>query len=197
VEPVRVPTGRPWRDEAACARLSTTQDFFTERGSATQRSYLARIGRAKAVCSVCPVRRECLTEALTVESAHKSFTADDPVFKITHRPGCREPGCRVCVKGGHLHLNGTGGCILGSGCGGCGPLYIRRRFKVSYTPAYHVWGGTTPTERHHPSVKHHALNDRGWCVAGYRCRGCVSVAERVRRLIAEGVPACDEPVPVA
>lgn len=53
---------RGWRDRAAC-RGSDAELFFpaAEEGSP---AYLAQVAVAKAVCASCPVRAECLDEAL-------------------------------------------------------------------------------------------------------------------------------------
>lgn len=50
---------RTWRDEAACARFDP-EDFDPKN------SHVAR--QAQAVCATCPVRRECLIEALAEEA---------------------------------------------------------------------------------------------------------------------------------
>jgi len=49
-----------WRLEARC-RAHPEPDLWYSR-------YLADLERARSICSTCPVRRECLDEALRIES---------------------------------------------------------------------------------------------------------------------------------
>lgn len=53
---------RTWRDDAACARFDP-EDWDPVNAAAAR--------PAQAVCAACPVRRECLLEALTDESRTK------------------------------------------------------------------------------------------------------------------------------
>jgi WhiB family transcriptional regulator, redox-sensing transcriptional regulator len=51
-----------WRDNAACADPSVDADlFFPERGTP---SYEGNVAAALLLCSSCPVRVECLEDAL-------------------------------------------------------------------------------------------------------------------------------------
>jgi WhiB family transcriptional regulator, redox-sensing transcriptional regulator len=55
--------GRGWRDRAACRDVDVDAELFfptAEAGPARD----AQVAAAKAVCARCPVRAECLTEAL-------------------------------------------------------------------------------------------------------------------------------------
>ena len=55
-----------WRDEAAC--LHTDPElFFPISASGPAREQAAE---AKAICAICPVRRECLTFALRTGQLH-------------------------------------------------------------------------------------------------------------------------------
>ena len=45
-----------WRDQAACIEYAHSVEFFPARGESTR--------DAKAVCSTCPVRPQCLEYAL-------------------------------------------------------------------------------------------------------------------------------------
>jgi hypothetical protein len=55
------PAGRGWRDRAAC-RDTDPELFYPAAESGPTRH--AQVAAAKAVCARCPVRTECLTEAL-------------------------------------------------------------------------------------------------------------------------------------
>lgn len=51
-----------WPDRAACAGVPTNV-FFPERGGRARDCY----EEARAICAACPVRWECLDEALSTE----------------------------------------------------------------------------------------------------------------------------------
>jgi WhiB family redox-sensing transcriptional regulator len=51
-----------WQNDAQCAKCAGEVDFFPARGESVR--------DAKAVCSVCPVRTECLEFALRHKVAH-------------------------------------------------------------------------------------------------------------------------------
>lgn len=55
------PESGGWRDEAACAQVDPDA-FFPERGGS--------LHDAKAVCHRCPVRAECLDDALARDEPH-------------------------------------------------------------------------------------------------------------------------------
>lgn len=56
-----------WRDEAACSAANVDSSWwFPEGYKGQQRSP----SRALAICSGCPVRRECLEYALSVPERH-------------------------------------------------------------------------------------------------------------------------------
>lgn len=57
--PDRMFVDEPWRDEAAC-KGKPTGWFFPSPG----KGGMADLWKAKAVCSTCPVRAECLEYAL-------------------------------------------------------------------------------------------------------------------------------------
>lgn len=52
-----------WHD-AACCRGEAGRDFYPPFGGERKRERLAREQRAKAVCTSCPVRIECLEHAI-------------------------------------------------------------------------------------------------------------------------------------
>jgi WhiB family redox-sensing transcriptional regulator len=54
-------SSRPWAARAACRGLEP-ELFFPARGASTR--------EAKAVCAVCPVRAECLEDALEHHEGH-------------------------------------------------------------------------------------------------------------------------------
>ena len=104
-----------WSSEAACADTDTNI-FYAEAGKARSdpRSDIL-VGRARRICARCPVRRECLIEALTYEAGKRNpetgrwdrklpfgvwggVTPDERHDKaVRHQPGCRSnrcPGCR-------------------------------------------------------------------------------------------------------
>lgn len=51
----------PWRDRAACLAVDP-ETFFPTVTEGPR--YIAQVAVAKAVCAICPVRAECLAEAL-------------------------------------------------------------------------------------------------------------------------------------
>ena len=51
-----------WQQYAACVNCAGEVDFFPARGESVR--------DAKAVCAVCPVKRECLDFALRLKVAH-------------------------------------------------------------------------------------------------------------------------------
>jgi hypothetical protein len=63
--PPRDRPGDPWWTEAACA--STDPDLFSAVGRGTVYSHSSAVTRAVAFCRRCPVRRECLSDALQQE----------------------------------------------------------------------------------------------------------------------------------
>jgi WhiB family redox-sensing transcriptional regulator len=53
---------RAWQEQAECAHYAGRVDFFPARGESVR--------DAKAVCGVCPVRRECLEFAMRLKVVH-------------------------------------------------------------------------------------------------------------------------------
>ena len=51
-------TDQTWRTEAACRGMDTVAVFFPARGQN------GKVAAAKAICEGCPVKAECLTEAM-------------------------------------------------------------------------------------------------------------------------------------
>lgn len=55
-----------WRERARCAQDDQDpEDWFAERGGGP--AWTLRIRHARQVCLVCPVRQECLDDALATE----------------------------------------------------------------------------------------------------------------------------------
>jgi WhiB family transcriptional regulator, redox-sensing transcriptional regulator len=54
--------GSSWQLDAECVRHAHEVDFFPARGESVR--------DAKAVCALCPVKRECLDFALRLKVAH-------------------------------------------------------------------------------------------------------------------------------
>ena len=90
-----------WRDQAACLGVDT-EIFFPHKLEKTG------IQKALAFCESCPVRRECLEDALKVEplfdrgirgglleSERKAMPRDMPKEKLLPAPGRRQAG-RIC-----------------------------------------------------------------------------------------------------
>jgi WhiB family redox-sensing transcriptional regulator len=61
---IREVTGRDWRSDAACVVSGVDPEVFFP---VDERPGSAGVARAKAVCGRCPVRPECLAEAMAVE----------------------------------------------------------------------------------------------------------------------------------
>jgi hypothetical protein len=64
-----------WHTQAACASPTVSQEtFYVDAGgrSSDEGSDLTTTGRAQRICSRCPVRRSCLRDALTHETAKGS-----------------------------------------------------------------------------------------------------------------------------
>ena len=57
---------RAWQEQAECAHYAGRVDFFPARGESVR--------DAKAVCGVCPVRRECLEFAMRLKVAFARAT---------------------------------------------------------------------------------------------------------------------------
>lgn len=57
-----------WRTRSACRGRDTAQ-FFSAEGEPKLTAQL-RLARAKSVCTQCPVRPECATQALTAREEH-------------------------------------------------------------------------------------------------------------------------------
>lgn len=74
-----------WREQAACRRTSPLV-FETD----------GRVGEAHRICSVCPVRAECLDEALRLRDTHGfrgGHTGDEraALLRRARRPRARVP----------------------------------------------------------------------------------------------------------
>lgn len=68
-EPVLADPAEPWQDDALCAQVGS-ELFFVEKGGST--------AEAKKVCSMCPVRPECLEAALRNEEPHGIWGGTSP-----------------------------------------------------------------------------------------------------------------------
>ncbi|MDQ1455366.1 MAG: WhiB family transcriptional regulator, redox-sensing transcriptional regulator [Actinomycetota bacterium] len=53
---------RAWQEQAECAQYAGRVDFFPARGESVR--------DAKAVCTICPVRNECLEFAMRLKVVH-------------------------------------------------------------------------------------------------------------------------------
>lgn len=58
-----------WQHRAAC-RGPQSAVFFPPPQFERKRDRLEREARAKAICEVCPVKRECLEHSLQIEEPH-------------------------------------------------------------------------------------------------------------------------------
>jgi WhiB family redox-sensing transcriptional regulator len=68
-----------WRHRARC-RGDAGVDFYPPFGGESRRERVAREQRAKVVCASCPVRNECLDQAMTYEERYGvwgGLTADE------------------------------------------------------------------------------------------------------------------------
>jgi WhiB family redox-sensing transcriptional regulator len=83
-----IPT-QGWQSRAACAGASTTT-FFPERGEPTR--------HAKAVCTSCPVRVDCLTAALDEGEHYGIFGGTSERERRTMRMAWPRRACPCCRK---------------------------------------------------------------------------------------------------
>ena len=113
-----------WMAKAKCRDWPNTL-FFYEEGS---RFEPWRQRRALAVCEGCPVRRDCLRYALTLERAGS-------------------------ISLGHAHFANAIRDALGNLVGWS---WSWKAFTASTTPATGIWGGFTPPQRHARAIKHKA-----------------------------------------
>jgi len=98
-EPPVITPDRMWRDRAACRGGGDPERFFPS--AETGPAYEAQVAAAKAVCTACPVRAECLTWALTelpygiaggmTEDERRRHRAARPSRRM-HRPPSRPAG---------------------------------------------------------------------------------------------------------
>ena len=128
---------REWTNRALC-RGTSDKFWFRKEGDigGPDAAAQARVRQAKAWCERCPVRRECLTEALVHEQPGMVTFLDMPVFKLVKRD---HAGAIVSIR------------------------YERKRFTASNTPPVGIWGGYTASERHRFHVKHHEGCEKPKC----------------------------------
>ena len=68
-----------WRDQAACRENSEPFDRYVDKSSVTHAK------AARRVCGVCPVRGECLNDAVTSGDQHGIRAGMTPDQRQTHR----------------------------------------------------------------------------------------------------------------
>lgn len=76
-----------WQEHAACR--GTDPEFFYYEGDERGNNYRAKADYAKRICAVCPVRLECLTDAVERDDRFSiqggTTPKDRGVVKWTHR----------------------------------------------------------------------------------------------------------------
>ena len=72
-----------WRDLAACRGMDTNL-FYPRRGDSVG------MARARAVCASCPVRQECLDDALATESPREGGSAERATVGVRGGLSARE-----------------------------------------------------------------------------------------------------------
>ena len=75
-----------WRASALCAQVDVGELFYPERGQPTH--------EAKAVCAACPVRVECLEDAIDHGEAYGIWGGTSPRERRKLRP--TTAACRRC-----------------------------------------------------------------------------------------------------
>jgi hypothetical protein len=123
-----------WRDQARCANLGMTDKsifeiFYPDPGSDKSYRHLTMLHkRAKRVCARCPVRVECLTEALLHEAG-----------RLSPHTGKWERHLPWGVWGGHTALERHAECRTAQGRHSCPPKVsehaerLERRFTANIT----------------------------------------------------------------
>lgn len=151
-----------WIDDAECAdRDLPISEFYFDKGSRDSEPITMK--RSKRVCAVCPVRRECLGYALTVESSSQVLGV-----KTTIRcPDCHgEDDC----EGSHAPHPMMSEC---AGCEATGQI-DRQRLVSIQSRAWGLWGGQTHQERTRNTIRH-----LPGCTCGSRRGGCRPLEERI------------------
>jgi hypothetical protein len=102
-EPPVITPDRMWRDRAACRGGGDPERFFPS--AETGPAYEAQVAAAKAVCTACPVRAECLTWALTElpYGIAGGMTEDERRrHRAAPKPRVDDPG-ELAARVAHLH----------------------------------------------------------------------------------------------
>lgn len=132
-----------WMDDAACESMPVSM-FYSDRGSrANQRTNDE--ARAKRLCATCPVRVECLTYALMLESKRL-------VIGVAQFESCGT--CHgedfACENDKHKPHPLTSEC---STCDGTGEIAKQKDMSIKPQSAG-IWGGQTAKERTRVNIRH-------------------------------------------
>jgi hypothetical protein len=112
---------RPWMELARCRGMGRSADqyFFTDTGSGEDD--LTDHGRGMRICSRCPVRRQCLEDALTYEDGRRDPVSGRWMRKL---PVGVYGGCSVAMRTDRRirHLEGCDCPTKGNVMPGCRPM---------------------------------------------------------------------------
>ena len=89
----------PWRDRAACEGMGCDLFFPEPTAIPGVQGWRTSYDAAKVICDRCPVRQECLEEALRYHEAHGMWGGLTPrqrKTEISRRGGERARVCHVC-----------------------------------------------------------------------------------------------------
>jgi len=159
-----------WAERAACHSYPQSL-FFKDPGSRDE-PWAWATGRR--VCAGCPVRRECLVYALSMERASAIELGVATMIRSDWAPNPRKEHDDTCPPGctKTRHWKRASNKVF----------LETKPFTASFTPPVGIWGGFLPHERHAKRIKHAALNDEGECIIP-QCRGCKPVDEWADELL--------------